>query len=217
MSDTYCPQDIDAFVAMVRILPHAGATDLRMWPVDFPIAYKTNALHMDSRDAAHICFSHHVTNKPYDAEILVRPFGIMRAPANWGRAFTFAQFLTSELLALVVGACVDDVFCAEPACVVKSCFRAFKQLCRIIGFATSTKQDQPPSTQMLLLGADVALGNEFIWASARSGRVGEIRPNIAQALQLNHLSPAAECALRGNLCFPTSLLSGKVGRGRLGL
>ena len=34
---------------------------------------------------------------------------------------------------------------------------AFKQLCEIIGFPTSAKKDQPPSTQMVLLGADVSL------------------------------------------------------------
>ena len=117
MSDTYCPQDIDSFVAMVRILSHAGASDLRLWPLDFHNDYKTISLHMDSRDAAHICSAHPVTNKPYTAEILVQPAGSRRDPSNWGRVVTFIQFIARELLTLVVGDFVDDVFCAEPMCV----------------------------------------------------------------------------------------------------
>ena len=34
-SDTYCPQDLDTFMALERLLRKYGAANLRMWSVDF--------------------------------------------------------------------------------------------------------------------------------------------------------------------------------------
>ena len=56
MADTYCPQGIDSFVALTRIQSANGVSDLKQWPIDFPHAYKTIALHPSSSEAAHICF-----------------------------------------------------------------------------------------------------------------------------------------------------------------
>ena len=82
MADTYCPQDIDPFVAMVRFLPHEGASNLRMCSADCPNAYKTIDLHKAAKEAAHICFVNPATNTPHTAEILVHPFRSRRAPGN---------------------------------------------------------------------------------------------------------------------------------------
>ena len=74
-----------------------------------------------------------------------------------GRAVTFLQFVAGEMLQFTTGAFVDDVFCIESHRLAMSGFSAFKQLREINGFPTSAKKDQPPSTQMVLLGADVSL------------------------------------------------------------
>ena len=44
MSETYCPQGVDSFVALTRIQHVNGDVDLKQWSVDFPHSYKTIAL-----------------------------------------------------------------------------------------------------------------------------------------------------------------------------
>ena len=157
MSETYCPQGIDSFVALTRLQHMRGAVNQKQWSVDFSHAYKTIALHPSSADADHICFLNPSDNRPCKCRILVQPFGSRRAPANWGRVVTFLQFLARTLLSLVVGAYVDDVFCSEGRVLVRSGFWAFKRLCAILGFNTSDRKDQPPSASTHLLGAEVSI------------------------------------------------------------
>ena len=126
------------------------------------------------------------------------------------------RFLDLELLALTVAAFAGDVFAAEPASTATSGFWAFKRLARLIGFPTSDKKDQPPTTSLLLLGAQGALWTSAFRAAARPGRIDKIRGHIAQALQTNSLIPAAASKLRGELGFYTSLLAGEIGRGMMG-
>ena len=81
-----------------------------MRPVDFAHAYKTIALHRDSKDVAYLRFTNPKDGRPYKARILAQPFGSRRATAYWGRVAAFPQFIAGELLRLTVGAFVDDVF-----------------------------------------------------------------------------------------------------------
>ena len=135
-------------MAQVRALSHGGVEDLRARCVDFPNEYKTIALREASNDAATVCYINPEDNKPYKARILVQPFGSRRAPANWGRVVTFIQFIAREILSLAVAAFVDDVFCDEPASAQTSGFWAFKRLSGLIGFFTSDKKDQRPTTAL---------------------------------------------------------------------
>ena len=80
-----------------------------MWSVDFPNAYKTAPLHMNSREAAQISYLAPATNVPLTAEILAQPFGIRMAPANWGIVVTFIQLLDRGLLRLMVASFADDI------------------------------------------------------------------------------------------------------------
>ena len=109
-SDTYFPQDMDTFMVLPRLQHIYGASNLRMWSLGFPNAYKTIGLNEASKEAAHICFSNPINNRPYKARVLVQPFGSRRAPANWGRVVTFLQFVAGEILQVTTGAFVDDVF-----------------------------------------------------------------------------------------------------------
>ena len=151
------------------------------------------------------------TNTPHNARILVQPFGRSRAPANWGRVVTFVQFLAKRLLFLALGAFVDDVYCAEPASLATSGFRAFERLADLLGFPASDKKDQPPNTSLVLLGALISIDKESFCASARPDRISKICGHIAQALQTNCLTPDAASKVRGRLGFYTPLLSGKLG------
>ena len=111
-------------MALTRLRTKHGADHLRAWSLDFSHAYKTIALHPNSSDASYICFINPTDNRPYKSKILVQPFGSRRAPANWGRVVTFIQFLAFRLLHIVVGAFVDDVYCAESAKLSGSSFWA---------------------------------------------------------------------------------------------
>ena len=95
-------------------------------------------------------------------------------------------------------------------------FRAPIQLCEIIGFPASSKKDQPPSIEMVLLGADVSLRDTHGQAMVRDDRKNRLKSHISHATQTNCLTPAAACELRGKLGFYPSLLSGKLGRGMMG-
>ena len=105
MTETYCPQWMDSFVALTLLRRSDGAGDLKQWSVDLPHAYKTIANPPpSSSEAAHICFLNPVDNRPYKCRILAQPFGSRRAPANWGRVVVSIQFLALRLLSLVAGA-----------------------------------------------------------------------------------------------------------------
>ena len=129
---------------------------------------------------------------------------------------TFIQYIAKELLALTVGAFVDDVYCAEPVGTAMSGFWAFKRLTALLGFPTSDKKDQPPNNELVLLGALIELKGDAFCAMARPDRISKICSHIAQTLQRDCLTPAAASKLRGRLGFYTSLLSGKIGRGMMG-
>ena len=216
MSETYCPQGIDSFVALLKIQHKHGAHDLKQWSVDFSHAYKTIAIHPSSSEAAHICFLNPTDNRHYKCRILVQPFGSRRAPANWGRVVVFVQFLDRKLLSLVVCAYVDDVFCSESSFLPRSGFWAFNRLCSLIGLNTSGRKGQPPSIRMHLLGADVTLLKNAVRTSATRERAREIQDRIAIILKTNRLTTAAANRLRGRLGFYTSLLMGRLGRGMMG-
>ena len=186
-----------------------------MWSVDFSNAYKTIELNKDPEEASHICFSNPTNNRPYKARVLAQPFGSRRGPANWGRVVTFLQFSAGELLRVTTGAFVDDVFCVESHRLAMSGFRAFKQLCLLIGFPTADRKDQPPSTGDVLLGADVSLHETHAQAQIRDERKDRIKSFIRIAMESNALTPASASKLRGKLGFYSPLLAGKLGRGMM--
>ena len=151
-------------------------------------------------------------DRPYKARALVQPFGIRRAPENWGRVVTFSQLVASEALGLATGAFADDVFCAESHRIATSGFRASKQLCALVGPPTSPKKDQIPTTNMVLLVADVALRNTRVRAQIRSDRAERLKDQIRTIRKKNLLSPAVASKLRGvsaltRPCSPGNLVA----------
>ena len=215
-SDTYCPQDLDTFMVLARLQHKYGATNLRMWSLGFSNAYKTIGMNEESKDASHICLLNPKNKRLYNVCVLVQPFGSRRSPANWGRVVTFLQFAAEEILHVSTGAFVDDVFCSESHRLEMSGFWAFKQLCGLIGFPASKKKDQPPSTGMVLLGADASLRETHIQSQVRGGRLGRLNEYIPLAIESDSLTPASAIKLRGELGFYPSLLEGKLGRGMMG-
>ena len=137
MSETYCHQGLDSFVALTRLQHINGADGLKQWSADVSHAYKTIALHSSSSEAAHIFFLNPIDNGPYKSRIPPQPFGSRRAPANLGRVVTFLQFLARVLLSLAVEAYVEDVFSPEINYLANSGFWASKRMCSLLGFNTS--------------------------------------------------------------------------------
>ena len=211
-TETYCPQELDSFVALSRLRTRHGSHQLRDWSLDFSRAYKTISLRPDSSEAAYICFINPGENRPYKSKILAQPPGSRRAPANWGRVVTFIQFLAFRLLQLAVGDFADDVYCTESARLARSGFWPFRKKSRLLGFNTSAKKGQEPAGSITLLGAVVFLSSTAICARASEQRITKLRGHIAQALQLNNLASDSASNLRGRLGFYTSLLMGKLGR-----
>ena len=95
-------------------------------------------------------------------------------------------------------------------------FWASKQLCELIGPPTSKKKGQPPSTGMVLLGADVSLRKTHIQAQVREDRQERLKEYILLSIESDSLTPASSIKLRGKLGFYSPLLAGKLGRGMLG-
>ena len=215
MSDTYRPQSIDHLLAMCRLLGLSGAHDVKLWSVDFANAYKTIPVHDSSRSVAHVVFGNPADTGIYKARVLVQPFGSRSAPKNWGRVITCLQFLASKLFRLNVSAYVDDVFTGEPSSYVESGFRAFKTLSALVGFHTSDKKDQPPSTSIRVLGANVTVVEAGLRVEADEGRKLGNCERIRNALADSALSPAGAGKLRGKLGFLATLAFGKFGRSML--
>ena len=205
-SDTYCPQDLYTLFH-ARALTKPGAENLRAWSVDFSNAYKTIGIREASSFAGAVCFVHPADNFPYKARTLVQPFGSRRAPENWGRVVTFLQFVARELRSLTVSAFADDIFSAEPATTATSGFCASKRLVSLLGFHTSGKMAQPPTTEIAFLGALVTLGPSFVRAAARPERITKLLGQIAQAPRTNCLTPASASNIRGS--FVSTRLSSR--------
>ena len=184
-ADTYFSLDMDALVARIRTLAKLGASDFKARSVAFPNAYRTIWIRESPKNAPTVCFVNPHTNAPNKARIIVQPFGISHSPENWGLVAFFIQFLAMELLTLMVGAFADDVYCAVPTHLATSGFWASKRLAGLLGFPTSDKKDQPPITNLALLGALISIGKEPFCASARPDRISKISGHIAQALQTN--------------------------------
>ena len=195
-SETYCPQDLVSFVFLTRLQASYGSDQLRARPFDFAHAYKTIAPHPCSADAAYICFMNSPNNRPYKSRILAQPFGSRRAPANWGRVVTCVQFVALKQLYLAVGSFLYDVYCAGNIAIDKSGFWAFDQICRLVGFNTSGKKGQAPSSDLSLLGAEVSLLRDAVRSQPGRQRVLKLRSHIDQALQLNCLTPSAARKMR---------------------
>ena len=146
-------------------------------------------------------------------------FSTRRSPSNWGRAVEFLQFIALVLLLLMVGACVEDALCVEPAMEANFAFWALIQLGGARGFDASGKKGRPPDTRMVVLGADVALRDERSQAFARPDRAIKLKGHIAQYCPgvTNELPlPADAIELRCKLGFYSSLLDGNLGRSAMG-
>ena len=198
-SDTYFPQDLDTLFPQARELTKICARNLKARSVYFPNAYKTIGQHEASSFAGTVCFVNPADNSPYKPRILAQPFGSRMAPGNWGRVVTFLQFVAREVLSLTASAFAGDIFSAEPATAATSGFWAFDRLGGLLGFHTSDKKDQPPTTDIVLSGALVTHGPSFVRAAAMPGRISKLRGHIVQALQTNCLTPEAATELRGRM------------------
>ena len=97
--------------------------------------------------------------------------------------------MARELLAHRVASFVDDVFASEPSTAETSGFWVSKRLVQLVGFITSDRKGQQPTTSLLLLGAQVAIGTSSFEADATPDRAEKIRGRISQALQTNALTP----------------------------
>ena len=104
-------------------------------------------------------------------------------------------------------------FCVEAHKSATSGFWDFKHLRLLIRCPTSTKKDQPPTTEMVFLEAIVSLRDSFANAAARDGRIAKLKSRIAQDMSTNPPTPEEARKLRGGLVAYTSLRSGKLGRG----
>ena len=183
--------------------------------VDFPHAYKTIAPHPGSADSAYIFFTNPFNNRPYKSRILVHPFGSRMAPANWRRVVTFIHFVALKLRYIAVDAFVDDVCCAVNITISKSGFWALRQLCLLIGFNTSGRKGQAPSSDLSLLGEDVPscetlFDRKLVDNGYLSWGATLLMRYISTAIRL---PPRKKCAAA--LASPT-LLMGKLGRGTMG-
>ena len=107
------------------------------------------------------------------------------------------------------------MFKAEPATTATSGFWPFKRLARLIGFITSDKKGQRPTTSLLLLGAIVPISKSFFISAETPERVVKIRGRVAQPQSAEALTPDAASKLRWRLGFYPPLLAGKIGRGMM--
>ena len=188
-------------MVLARLRRCYGSGNIRMRSVDPPDASKSIGVNTDSKAVSHICVVKSPGSTPYKAEIYALPFGGRRAPSNWGSVAAFSQFLPHELLWLPACALADDVFCAEPPRCVASGLWAPEQLAIILGFSTTNRKDQPPTTTMVLLGAEVSLGNSFVREGDRMCRIARLRCHISQAIETNFLTPSSDSKLRGGPGF----------------
>ena len=89
----------------------------------------------------------------------------------------------------------------------------FKLVFRALGFRTSPRKDQSPTTGMVILGSFITVNGQFAQADAMGERIEKLNANIEQALVLDLITQATPIKLRGKLGFYTSLLEEKIGRG----
>ena len=121
--ETDVPQGLDAMLAMTTyyqsINPRAK-TELRAFSVDFKRSYKQAPLPADQAEFAHVALA--APDGPIMvAELRTQPFGSPRAPANWGRATAFAQWVLASLFDVYLAKYVDDCYSVEPSLTAFFC------------------------------------------------------------------------------------------------
>ena len=145
------------------------------------------------------------------ATLRTQPFGSRWAPANWDRATAFLQFILHRLFDVGLGVSAEDCFCAEPEATLASALSSVKAVCALLGLSLAAHKEQPPGTEMLLLGATVTIHADRVTAAISARRRNDYTVFLRNFLNKGTMPPADAAKVRGELVSAQSLMSGRYG------
>ena len=210
--DTSIPQNLDTFLGVALTHAEVGSsTELRAFSVDFAHAYKHVGVAADQLDFATVVIGDPAGNAMM-ATLRTQPFGSSRAPANWARLTSFAQFVLRKVFLVWLGVFVDDCYCVDPQSTIATALWVTRELCSLLGLVLAPDKEQPPTQALTLLGASIQLGRRHVSASLTEKRKTDYVALLKNILRRNSLSPEAAAKIRGKLGFAQSLMFGKYGR-----
>ena len=213
--DTYCPEAIDKFFALVREVRKTYQGEILAWTGDFHKAYKNVALSKESCKFSIIGVFNPKDGKVYAFRMKVLPFGSARSPANWGRVVRFIQAVLCKVLRIPTGCFVDDLYTCENYMSIESSFRTARKVIALMGLCLAPKKDQGPAGGILLLGAELQIKYDTVIVAISKIRATNIINLLQSILNKNRLTPGLAAKIRGKLSFATSLGFGRIGRGML--
>ena len=213
--DTYCPEAIGRFFALVREVKKTYNKQIVAWAGDFHKAYKNVALSVESHKFSATGVFNPEDGRVYGFRMKVLPFGSARSPANWGRVVRFIQAVLCKLLRITTGFFADDLYSCGNYESAMSSFRTARRLIEIMGLNLAPKKDQGPASKIILLGAELHIKNDTVAAGISKTRANNISELLRNILNKNKLSPGLAAKIRGKLSFATSLGFGRIGRGML--
>ena len=213
--DTDAPGNLNTLLAAANFLKKLNPdARLSAFSVDFEHAYKNIPLRRLQGGFAKTAATP-PEGEPLMAELRTQPFGARRAPANWGRATAFIQWVLATFCYVYLGKYVDDCFTAEPAGACRSAFDTVKEVCVLLGFPLEDKKEWAPAAVINLLGASVTLGHEFLEAIAPADRKHALLVELKAVLSSGKLTPSGEAKIRGRLGYGQSLMFWRMGRAHL--
>lgn len=213
--DTSIPENLDVALACISLYKHlAPGCILNISSADFAHAYKHVPLTESQKDFATIVFCS--PDGIVHSEVLrTQPSGSRRAPANWGRVAAFAEFVLFKIFGVVMFVFVDDCFIIEPRGTCAAALSALNVTREALGLALEHSEEVQPTTDLLLLGAEISLRVLSVEASLPDKKRVEISEELAKILVRKTLTPAEAAKLRGKLGYAQSLMFGRWGRAML--
>ena len=213
--DTNIPENLDVFAAIACYTKLvAPGCEVLCATLDFAHAYKHVPIHEDQKEFATILLAPPAGPLKV-ATLRTQPFGSKRAPANWSRVTNFAKWLLLKVFRIVISVYVDDIFLIETAGTVNSAFQTIKSVCNLLGFVLEDAKEQPPSSKLVLLGAEVSIFDEIVTARLPERKRCEILNELRQFIAKKSVTPAQAAKMKGRLGHSQSLMFGRYGRALL--
>ena len=210
--DTNIPENLDVFFAITSFLRLAApGCHLKCATLDFSHAYKHIPIQENQKEFATIVIAPPAGALKI-ATLRTHPFGSKRAPANWPRVTNFIKWALLVVFRIVISVYVGDIFLTETSETIESAFVTVKTVCNRLGFVLEDAKEQPPSSSLNLLGADILISDDVITARLPERKRTELLNELRQVLSKGTLAPAQAAKLRGRLGYSQSLMFGRFGR-----
>ena len=197
MHNTAAPDCLECLLALAVYYRHLSpGCVLKAAPTDFCRAYRTIGL-PPGRERFSAVLLGPPTGSLLVSHLETHPFGIPRAPGNWGRVATLSKWIIITCLGVHIPVYVGDCFRAELAETIDSAFARINLLAGLYGF--NLAKEQAPGGSISLIGAHVVVSHDGVTAVLPECQRHDLVRDLEMVLGVGCLTPSQSAKLRGGL------------------